>query len=352
MERLKNMFTQHQVIAFFVLTYAITWALWIPFAPLAYSGGRAYRAPSIIVHLSVPFVIHGVFGPALASIILLAVMESKPRQGSRRTPWIVFAVSWVAAALIYRTSRQQLHNLSLYAVAISAVTALPGAFIASCAVSRLPGIRKHLASLVKPRGAVVWYLVAVFLIPGLRFLGVLITRVLGQSIPPPDETGEGLRLVGMVAFSVLYSALHGILGEEIGWRGFALPRLQSRFSPLIASAILGVFWLIWHLPLHIAEFGFDIRKFALPHYIVMYFWGFILTWIYNHSKGSILAVGLMHVSFNVSFGFIPQTRVWNTIVILAAVFVVLADQMWKKLPEGSPGVFNRDTHYSEGFLHL
>lgn len=72
--------------------------------------------------------------------------------------------------------------------------------------------------------------------------------------------------------------------EEPGWRGFALPRLQQRFTPFKATLILGVVWGLWHLPL------------GLPNIIVPFFLAFFYTWLYNRT-GSVLLAILLHASF-------------------------------------------------------
>ena len=93
--------------------------------------------------------------------------------------------------------------------------------------------------------------------------------------------------------------LGGPLGEEPGWRGFALPRLQWRNGPLVGSLILGVLWACWHLPLFWSGVWtpptipnilmFDVMITALT---------IIMTWVFNHVNGSLLIMMLTHASFN------------------------------------------------------
>ncbi|MFB0537313.1 MAG: type II CAAX prenyl endopeptidase Rce1 family protein, partial [Anaerolineae bacterium] len=84
-------------------------------------------------------------------------------------------------------------------------------------------------------------------------------------------------------------------GEEIGWRGYVLPRLQARFSALVSSLILGVVWGLWHLPrFWVAG---DTESFALAtlHNIAM---AVLFTWVYNNTNGSLLMVTLFHAAIN------------------------------------------------------
>jgi membrane protease YdiL (CAAX protease family) len=85
------------------------------------------------------------------------------------------------------------------------------------------------------------------------------------------------------------------LGEEPGWRGFALPRLQKRHSPLIASLILAPIWALWHLPLMGNEFPPPI----IPAFLISLLGGTLIqTWLFNRSKGSVFAQMLFHATVN------------------------------------------------------
>jgi uncharacterized protein len=114
------------------------------------------------------------------------------------------------------------------------------------------------------------------------------------------------------------------LGEEIGWRGFALPRLQARLGPLVASLIIGVIWAIWHLPL-VWTAGHPLAEmplyFHLAHMVVA---AILFTWLYNGSGGSLLLVILFHTSMNVTGLFLPGPAIlWllglNGLLALVAV---------------------------------
>jgi CAAX protease family protein len=92
--------------------------------------------------------------------------------------------------------------------------------------------------------------------------------------------------------------LGGALGEEPGWRGFALPRLQTMHGPLLGSLILGPLWALWHLPLFWTPWNeltvFNVVVFVLTTtcLAIMY------TWVFNNTKGSVLMAILIHASFN------------------------------------------------------
>lgn len=93
------------------------------------------------------------------------------------------------------------------------------------------------------------------------------------------------------------------LGEEFGWRGLALPRLQERHGPLAASALVGLMWFAWHLPLGFGEQGWAAGNavFLVSVTAATFFY----TWLFNRTGGSILAVALLHTTEN-TFGWIYQ----------------------------------------------
>ena len=95
--------------------------------------------------------------------------------------------------------------------------------------------------------------------------------------------------------------LGGPLGEEFGWRGFALPRLLERHGPILASVAVAVLWFAWHLPLFWLP---QSEQASIPmHYFAatLLAWSLILTWIYLRSRGSVLLCVLFHTSTNVAF---------------------------------------------------
>jgi membrane protease YdiL (CAAX protease family) len=91
-----------------------------------------------------------------------------------------------------------------------------------------------------------------------------------------------------------------VLGDEIGWRGFALPRLKSRMSGLLASAVLGVIWAAWHLANGILP-GLGHYWTAFPAFLVFVLAQTVLfTWIANHTTGSVLLAWIFHAAINVA----------------------------------------------------
>jgi uncharacterized protein len=105
-------------------------------------------------------------------------------------------------------------------------------------------------------------------------------------------------------------ALIAGLGEERGWRGFALPRLETRLAPLLATALLGFVWAMWHLPLVCVDPRFPHGFTSIAPQILLALLTmltiFFYTWVYNRTQ-SVLLCMLLHGSFNAAIGLLPAS---------------------------------------------
>lgn len=146
-----------------------------------------------------------------------------------------------------------------------------------------------------------WYLVSFLMTPAILLPAIGIHLLL---------VGSGLRwndpaqwyLIVPAFLQVLFLS---VLGEEIGWRGFALPRLQRRSSALWASLSLGTIWAVWHLPLFWVESNFHSEiPFAL-FFIQELALATLFTWVFNNTRGSLLLAHLFHAASNTAIGVLP-----------------------------------------------
>lgn len=98
-----------------------------------------------------------------------------------------------------------------------------------------------------------------------------------------------------------------LLGEEIGWRGLALPELLRRFNPTAASLILGILWGVWHLPMiWVPALGAGVASVPLGWFLVdIVAMSLLYTWIFQHTQGSLLIATLLHTANNTAAAFIP-----------------------------------------------
>lgn len=319
MTNLTDYIKRHQIIAYFVFTYAFSWGLWIPLQPLVLDG---YDVLIPLIHL-------GIFGPALVSIGLSAILNPSPKQGNRKNIIISFIGAWIISSIIILISYLAIEKISFSSplVVISAITALLPAYVVSSIYSRIPGVRDHLATYIATRENLGYYLLALVYIPVIWLLGGARARAIVD-----------VRSVGMLVLIFFTQAIHGGLSEEPGWRGFALPRLQGRFSPLTSSIILGVLWAVWHAPGRFGGIEAKTLEDTLVEWVLILFVTVIMTWFYNRTEGSILVTALFHASMNTASRFLLGSLSVIILLIASMIFLVIIDKMWKKLPSGHPAL--------------
>ncbi len=191
------------------------------------------------------------------------------------------------------------------------------------------GIRQLLGKFLTYRIAVRWYFVALLPFP-LAFAAAGLYRVAGGAVP-----GNMGLSVGFWAGLIILNLLQGATGEEAGWRGFALPRLQKTHGPVKASLILGLIWNFWHLPLWFLSgySGLDLLIYVLAFSVSIISLTFLLTWISSKTPNSLIPIVITHFSFNASLnlvdarglGFGPTLPL---LAITAGIYLVAAILVW------------------------
>jgi len=185
-----------------------------------------------------------------------------------------------------------------------------GFIVASLIMTRLTLGREGVISLLKRyliwRVNGMWYLVAFFLIPGLNYGAILLnswitkTPIDFSTVLAHDIFGPSANLLLLIVPFFFFDAIAN--GEEMGWRGYVLPRLQAKYNALVASLILAILWAFWHVP-----------KFVTHWDNATFFWftidviakAILMTWMYNNTRGSLLLVTLFHASFNTAGLLLP-----------------------------------------------
>lgn len=190
-------------------------------------------------------------------------------------------------------------------VQLSAYTGpLLAALLVTAATAGRAGLRELRGRIGRWRVGAVWYLVAI-LAPLAIWLAAYGTALDGG---PVAELGRhpALLLTTFLPF-VLIGLLLPSLGEEPGWRGVALPRLQARFGPLRATLLLSALHGLWHLPAYFtAALGpFTFEKFA-AFVLTAVAATFLYTWVFNRSGGSVLLAMLLHASGNAASGLMNR----------------------------------------------
>ena len=180
------------------------------------------------------------------------------------------------------------------------------AFIVAILVGGKSGLLDLLRPFVRWRVRFSWWAIAIFGPAVLYLIGLGVYLLFGGEAPPFTMIRVELNLVPLYLIFVVLMPWNGPVGEEFGWRGFALPRLQNKYGPLFASLVIGAVWGIWHLPSFFAQqgvLGAIVESVGLV-FIVPYSLGTIansifMTWLYNKTNASALIAGIVwHAAIN------------------------------------------------------
>lgn len=331
---------RHPALAFVLLAYGFTWLLWTPVGYLA-GGDRPTEQMLQLV---------GGWGPALAAIVVARTGTSGAGTAPlRRRRLGLFAAAAVLGllVLIWRftsggrdvlTGEAGAGQGTFTGLPLVSVLLATGffAFVVSRVRSPDGGVRSLAAKLTRWRVAPTYYAFALLIFPIVALAGALLAGGLGQPVYPPTSSGHDWQVwLPALASSFLLTVLFtGGVPEELGWRGFLLPELQKRFTPLTASLIIGPVWTFWHLPLYLT--GPRPLAALVPFLVLVTLLSILYTWLYNRSGGSVLLVVLLHAAFNNYLVVAPRT--WFALVplVLLAAGLVVMDRMYRSTPEPAP----------------
>jgi membrane protease YdiL (CAAX protease family) len=172
------------------------------------------------------------------------------------------------------------------------------------------------------RVPVIWYLLALLLPVAISLLRTGIEQLAGVEGP---VTFQPVTTLSPIVFVL-------VAGEEIGWRGFALPRLLGRLGPWGASAMLGVLWALWHLPLFymagMPQYGTPFMSYV-PYLVAL---SVILTALVERTRGSVITATVFHGAVN-TFGVTTTAtasqRGWSNAVSYGAVAILVGVIAWR-----------------------
>jgi membrane protease YdiL (CAAX protease family) len=238
--------------------------------------------------------------------------------GSGLVPFFVltFTTSWaIEAALLFLPSLRHVFSFFISPLAETGLVKDPPFLI--CVAAYAPtawgiyltrrysgnaGLRDLFARLVRVRVPVVWLLAALFLAPLCFTLSAGLARLFTGQVP---EFSARYLTPKFVLWALV---LGGPLNEELGWRGFALPRLLQRRSPLAASLGLGVLWAFWHLPAFFIPGSAQYGGSFAPYVILVVCLAIFMTAAHLGTRGSVLIAVLFHTSADATGGLWHYTR--------------------------------------------
>jgi membrane protease YdiL (CAAX protease family) len=221
---LSELVRRHPLAAFLILTYGLSWALWIPLAIFRDAAVGTYSSLALLIGSNIP---------SAVAIVLTLVGFGKGATRKLLGQLLIWRVGWRWYLVLLAPTALVVGTITLVAITRGGPTAALAVPLLSAIIT-----------------------VAVMTFPG------------------------------------------SALGEEIGWRGFALPRLQLRRTALTASLVVGSLHGLWHLPLWLrgdADHPLSLYPAFLIQALAL---AVIYTWLYNSSKGSLLLVVLFHTATN------------------------------------------------------
>jgi membrane protease YdiL (CAAX protease family) len=347
---IRDQVANHPLLAFLILAFGISWIGWT-------------LSEKIDLGLANGFGVIGSAGPAFAALIVSALLRSDPSNIPAGNRWRLFgtmAILAMAVMVVRRlwvtpqwlviadTAYTTVAYPHFWAFLVDVLAAAAIAFLLSGIYSARQGVCDLLRSLNPSHRSIhwVWWLIALGIYPLVFLLGNTISARLGLTAPAPITAQPWL----VVALDVLLTFLYLLIGggglEEPGWRGFVLPSLQKRYSPLRSSLILAVFWTLWHLPFF-WWLGGDMQGGVLGALLVMIIYFFtdvgpsaiLFTAIFNRTGGSLPIVILLHTSINTTYYmFQPVSSLVSMLWLLLGLGIIL--WMWR-----SPQTFSAHHEY-------
>ena len=250
---------------------------------------------------------------------------------------LAYGFSWCAyaPAIIVYNQTGSLPSALLFLSVIGNFGPLFAALLLTWMTGGRGALRDLGARLIRWRVAWPWYVIA-FCWEAVHLLTMsgLVGLVTGRLPEMPD-------VYPLVAAPLIFAIIFITAGlaEEVGWRGYALPRLQERWSPLTASLILGLVWALWHLPgAFLPDTAHTGRSAGEWLWYIAGTTAFtvIITWVFNHTSGSVLLTMLLHTASNTTQAYLPSDIVingFNLDTIIYWVFagvVIITTKMWRK----------------------
>ncbi len=227
---------------------------------------------------------------------------------------LAYAIIWVVLLpiLLLPQRAEQLDFLLM----IAAYAPFLAAVITVLVYEGRAGLWTWLKSVFKWRIPVVWYLVGGVLINFL-FVALHIGQYLllgGHIVLAGGDPPWYSYLVTFPIIVFLSFPFGSGLGEEAGWRGFALPRLLERYSPFVASIILGALWGLWHIPALLMS-SWEGSSQGLLLFVYVFPLTIIMTWVYCKSRGSAIPVMLMHTGGNIYGSMLTSSLIMETVLV-------------------------------------
>jgi membrane protease YdiL (CAAX protease family) len=235
----------------------------------------------------------------------MAVAEQRERPALLKFFFITFAITWPCFSTVAAFSAGPAPNLAILRGPILFLGVFAPSIVALSLTARARGtgvVIALLRRLVQADVGVRWYLFAIGYMVSVKLIVTMLHRLfLGAW---PRLGGEAWYV--MLAATIGSTIIGGQSGEEIGWRGFALPRLASRFGYGAGSIVLGVIWALWHLPLFFVREADKHGQSFFLYTLQVTAISVAIAWLYQRTNGSLLLTMLMHSAINQTKDIVPS----------------------------------------------
>jgi membrane protease YdiL (CAAX protease family) len=257
---------------------------------------------------------------------------------------LTFAWSWACWALspAIRPQLPWLATLLMFAGSFGPSLA---AIVVVASTRRVEGLRVWLSRCLQWRIGWGWVAFVMILPLAVMFLAAGLHIALGGDIATAPASGHLLMTLVNLPLVLL---LGGPLGEEFGWRGYALPVLQDRLGWRAASVGLGLVWGVWHLPLFVIDGTAQAHVPPALFLLSVVAMSVVFAWLANRTAGSVVAALLFHTAINFWPSVVPvlpteasyraYAFVVATLVVLAVVALLTSGPMAGRATSGGPGL--------------
>jgi uncharacterized protein len=319
---LREWIARNDVSLYFSVTFAFSWAIYACLSLIPIENQTVLSRWLLIA----------AFGPSVAAMLISGITDSATSKPKGLPYVICFASAFVAVGAVeWMDHKWWNHRVDAALILADLILVFLAALVISGVRSPWQGVRNLLSGLTRWRFGAGWYLLALALWPAVVLAGNALASGLGLGVPN-KPSAPSIPVVPLAIESFFWYLLFGgPLNEEAGWRGFAQTKLQRRFSPLTAGAIVGALWGLWHVPLHLMGMypmgaaGAVIRIFSIPS-------GVVFAWLFNRTRQSLLPVLILHAARNTTSLFVSRNYVTTELLyLLLAVCVVFLDKMWRPL---------------------
>ena len=324
---------RHPVSLFLLLTFTCSWTLWVASDVLSRTGENRPDAMWLVAQV-------GVFAPGLAALLVGSLARPAARRPAARILFSLYLPAILLGAVIATRGFSDLSRVGApwtFLAVLLAVAALAVLGRASSRVEPWPLEEVRAATVAR------WTLGALLVPAAVLVAGFLLSHPgqgLREIVPAaPVRELTALAVFEALGFNLVYG---GSLGEELGWRGFLLPRLLRDRTPLGASLVVGFWWALWHAPIDFVQ-GFVVAGFGglLARQVWALPLAVLFTWVTVRAGGSLIPAIAFHTVINAvpDFALAAPARyeaalaAFFVVGLVLAVAVVAVDPVMLRRPD-------------------